>query len=793
MRGQSRVTKLLTGTLPIAIQQKLRSQLLKMGGLCLLAILTLLPIYNIFHILATTGDNNLSNDYAMFLPLIDKILSGNYAWGYYFQDTFFVSHFQPLPILVYLINAKITGWNIYYELFFIAILAILRLFLTYQALTCLYSKGLRYLMWPILALLIFSSSQISGYEFGASAVPLGLTAFGFTLSIWGLVKFYPQPVALVFMVAGGLIASWTGALGVIAWPIFLAGMILLGYKKLAHYLTWLVSALLINFPYIYFLIINRQPGVNAYLQSLFDFRLIVNLLGRPFANGIGSTTAFLPLGEAAGYLGLAFGVLGLALIVVFRRRLLVTATPALMFMAFGLLSAWQTSIFRVLIAPWYTNTVMPYWIGLAGLAYLLAAAYSDRLDAPEPAASKFNRHVLWVYPTLVLIVFALFYLATNLTYRDKSFYLISRSPASAACIRNYQWAPTYCERRVFQWTVNRVYLADFSWPLQRHQLSVFTPHQRWTMQGDVILGKVYSPEAPNTLGVDWYDGLPGTQASYTDYRHLNLLVSPSHSAAWTVTLPENLASAEFVSSIGIGRGSQPGEPMTFEVFVSLQGQSEQLVFSRVMDASDSGWSKFNFSLLPFQEEEITLRLAVSGKIGALETMYRFPYIDLTIQPEDLLTQPPTVRPINTELSPDAPQTQPSDYIFSLDGAQTNGMVLLGGHTSTWVAQIDPNFYLPLDHPLDLQDYGWVSFRLAASPDIPSRAAEVFLYMEGQAQPAELLIPLLADGGLHTYTYPLRLVDISGRLVALRLDPVMLPSSKGDNTVTIQDLRLIRAP
>jgi len=787
------VIKLLTGTFPTSILPQIHSKWLKVVGLCLLTILTLLPIYNIFHILATTGDNNLSNDYAMFLPLIDKILSGNYAWGHFFQDTFFVSHFQPLPILVYLINARLTGWNIYFELFFVAILTILRVFLTYQALTSLYSKGLRYLMWPILALLIFSSSQISGYEFGASAVPLGLTAFGFTLSIWGLVKFYPQPVALVFMVAGGLVASWTGALGVTAWPIFLAGMILLGYKKLLHYLAWLVSALLINFPYIYFLILNRQPGTNAYLQSLFDFRLIVNLLGRPFANGIGNTTAFLPLGEAAGYLGLVFGVLGLALIIVFRRQLLATATPALMFMAFGLLSAWQTSIFRVLIAPWYTNTVMPYWIGLAGLAYLLAAAYSDRPDVQEPTASKLNRQILLAYPVLVLVVFALFYLATNLTYRDKSFYLVSRSPASAACIRNYQWAPTYCERRVFQWTVNRVYLADFSWPIQRHQLNVFAPHQRWTMQGDVILGKVYSPEAPNILGVAWYDGLPGTQAAYTDYRHLNLLVTPSRSAAWAVSLPDNLESAEFVSSIGVGRGNQPGEPVTFEVYISLQGQPEQPVFSRLMAASDSGWSKFSFSLLPFHGEEITLRLAVSGKINALETMYRFPYIDLTIQPEEHLTQPPTVRPINTEISPDAPRTQPSDYIFSLDGTQPNGMVLLGGSTSTWVVQSDPNFYLPLDYPLDLQDYGWVSFRLAASPDIPSRAAEVFLYMEGQAQPAELLIPLLADGGLHTYTYPLRLVDISGRLVALRLDPVMLPSSKGENTVTVEDLRLIHTP
>jgi hypothetical protein len=774
---------------------KLSANVVDRIGYCLLAALSLLPILNILYILAATGDNNLSNDYALFLPLIDSILKGNYDWRHFFQDTFFVSHFQPLPILVYLANALLTGWNVYYELFFIAFLSIIRVYLSYQALTSLSLKRFRIFMLPVLAMLIFSNSQISSYEFGASAVPLGLTAFGFTLAVWGLVRFSGRFTALVFMAIGGLIASWTAASGVIAWPIFLAGMLLLGYKKLAHYLTWLVSAIIINFPYLYFLVIDRQPGTNAYLQSLFNPRLIANLIGRPFANGIGSTTEYIPLGEAAGWLGLLLGLGGVLIILAGWKKLSTTAAPALMFMAFGFLCAWQTSLFRVMIAPWYTNMVMPYWVGLVGLAYVLISSL-NRADENSRTAWVFKQPMRWSYFALVMLILAGLYLATNLTYRDKSFYLASRRPVSAACLRSYAWAPTYCERFVFQWTVNRVYLENFAWPLQDHNVSVFASHQRWSMQGDVVLGKVYSPESSNTLGVQWMDGFPGAPASYTDFRHLNLLVSPANSIAWTIDLPEALKSAELVSAIGIGDGyarESGGEPVTFEILLSQPGQIEELVYSQLIDVTDRGWQKLRISLSSYQGQTITLRFAVKGGNGDLAALFRFPYINLTRQPEASPPIRPVVRPINTDLSSSAPQPQPDDHIFNLNEAQLNGLVSLGEVGSVWTVQTDPYFYLLMQAPLSLADYGWVSFTISASTDIPSRAAELFIYLEGKDQPFYIMIPLLADGEAHTYSYPLQMLESTGNLVALRLDPVMVPSSKGENMVTVEDLRLIHLP
>ncbi len=83
--------------------------------------------------------------------------------------------------------------------------------------------------------------------------------------------------------------------------------------------------------------------------------------------------------------------------------------------------------------------------------------------------------------------------------------------------------------------------------------------------------------------------------------------------------------------------------------------------------------------------------------------------------------------------------------------------------------------------------------MSASPDIPARAAEIYLYFEGKDNPIVLQIPLMKDGGSYTYSYPLRMVEIPGRLVALRLNPIMLPSASGENRVSVDDLRFVHLP
>jgi hypothetical protein len=448
-----------------------------------------------------------------------------------------------------------------------------------------------------------------------------------------------------------------------------------------------------------------------------------------------------------------------------------------------------------MIAPWYTNMVMPYWLGLVGLAYALAGSTELR-DAARSSGWISGNVTRRAYLILVVIGIAGFYLSSNLTYQDKSFYLASRRPVSATCLRSYLSAPTYCERYVFQWSINRVPLDEFAWPLQSHSLSVFARQQTWSLQGDVILGRVYSPEVPASSGARWVDGASGEPALYTDYRRLNLVVTPSYSTTWSVDLPENLQSAVLVSASGLqdDRDAMAVDGLvTFEVYLTSPDQAEKMIYTRVAGVSDGGWDSFRFPLTGYQGQEIMIRFAVKGGSEARVALYRYPVIHLSLLPTTGSEVRPTIQPLNTDLSPEAPQAQPDDYVFSILEAQINGMLPYTSGTSTWVVQSDPNFYFPLQEPQPMQDYGWVSFRMRATSDMPSLGAEIFLFMEGQEQPFYIVMPLLMDGKMHSYSYPIRLLDATGKLAALRLDPVMLPPASGGNLVTVEDVRLIRRP
>jgi hypothetical protein len=218
-----------------------------------------------------------------------------------------------------------------------------------------------------------------------------------------------------------------------------------------------------------------------------------------------------------------------------------------------------------------------------------------------------------------------------------------------------------------------------------------------------------------------------------------------------------------------------------------------LIYTRVAEATDGGWDSFSLPLKEYQGMEITIRFAVKGGSVEHAALYRYPIIELTLQSTAGIEVRPEIQPLNTDLSPDAPHAQPGDYVFMPNEAQVSGMSQYGSETSTWLIQSDPYLYFPLQEPLDLTEYGWVSFRMRAPADAPSLAAEIFLFVEEQEQPLYVVVPLLMDGEMHTYSYPVRLLDAGGKLTAFRLDPVMFPPITGETIVTIEEARLIHQP
>ena len=256
-----------------------------------------------------------------------------------------------------------------------------------------------------------------------------------------------------------------------------------------------------------------------------------------------------------------------------------------MLIVFSLLAIWQISLFRDGIPPWYCSISMTFWIGLLGLGYVIwtnVKVEQDQSRRPNMLASVIDR--LWSVGLVVSVV--LLYASSNFTYADKTVFLRTRTPASAACLRNYRNAPSYCEETLVVWPLGKTgYLPMLAQPLERHHLSVFAPHQEWTLQGDFIFDSVRIDETPNIPDIFWSADQTVTPVSWRDYRHLNLFLHTPNSISWTVSLPPNVERADFHSAIDISR-STPVDPsedgVQCEVYLKPDGAADELKLESYM-------------------------------------------------------------------------------------------------------------------------------------------------------------------------------------------------------------------
>jgi hypothetical protein len=250
------------------------------------------PILRLILFLATTGANNTSNDDIYIAPMINQVLSGTYAWSHFFRDSFFNGHFMPLPILIHLSVAYFADWNVYFSIFIGLGLAVMKLLLLFDSLTYLLKTQSRWLLLPLLSALIFSCSQISTFENDFNTLQIGLSQFGLILGIWGLVRFSQSGKGIFLMVAGGLIASGTSGSGPLASAVFLVGLVLLGDRRLSHYLIWLGLVLLSAWPSLYFMFLNPSHTPPSTIAKYFNSFFITQAIGWPFAQNFNFHTAY---------------------------------------------------------------------------------------------------------------------------------------------------------------------------------------------------------------------------------------------------------------------------------------------------------------------------------------------------------------------------------------------------------------------------------------------------------------------------------------------------------------------
>lgn len=750
--------------------------------------LSLVPIVRMIHFIATTGVNTASADDVVFIPLISHILSGHYNWQNYFRDTLIArSQSFAIPMLIRLAVIKLTHWNMYVELYIGVAVAVLRLALTYIALTYTARSRGRWLMLPVLAALVFSASQADDFTFGQTTDQVGITQLGLAMGIWGLVRYRDRWSGIAVMSLGGALATLSAGSGLAVWPSFLAGMVLLGFRRPWTYIAWLSAAVVSSLPYIWYRLVEPLPwaGMTAQIPypspaigSLFAWRYLLAVLGRPFTESNSAVMAVM-----AGALGVVLVIAAAAILLLRRPRgWLPAVAPAAMLIIDGLANTWMISVARQGLnvwGPWHAGYAIPFWIGLLGLAYVLWIL---------GGACKPYR--LWAFAAVYTITFL--YVPTNVTFDDKVTFVRSRAPASASCIRNYAVAPGSCENYVFTWAPGHPgWVSLLGRTLQRYDLSVFAPQQQWTLQGDFGLGSVRIRRIGRGQ-VFWSEGVDAVPIHWYDYHHLNLYLRAGNVLSWTVHFPVSLRRADLVTAVS--REGPKGQRAATIVVQPANGIGGETVRPRLRT---SGWQSVNMPLTRFAGQTVTIRLVPSAAGPPSWFVFRYPVIDVSIgaggtgQAEAAAGPTPVPTRRDYRLYPGNRRAW-----RSLDMRQ-----IQAAPNPSWIAGAEPALIFRQQLNVCLSRYRYLYIREAAARALYPRAVQVVYRLRhetGFDDNRGISIPLYPDGATHTYTYDLRLLELppDAHLTVLAIYPVGTaprvdaPVRQSAKHVSITDFRFI---
>jgi hypothetical protein len=485
-------------------------------GKAVALLLALLPPARMAWIVFTNGENNLSNDYLGRVPLVGSMIDGTCSLGTFVREAWIGGAHSGLAIFpIYYLNARFFRWSVWFELG----LGLALVAATLALLTGAIPRHRRWLLLPVFSLLLFSTSRVTVFTFGEPALQYGLSQLGVAIGVYALARWRESPIALATAFAsGGLLASWSWGGGVMIWPVFAVVLFALRVRSSGAWAIFLGGSAAGVAQYAWLLLFHAPNSSTANLARALRIRPVLDLLGRPFVNGIGNSFGTNPAAEIAGLAGLVALAI---LLLILRERKWPARGPALVLVGWSLLVALQIATFRTDAPPWYACPMAFFWIGLA---FLLAG----------------TRTPLRVFGIAAIALLAL---RVQRTWEDKSFYLPSRAPASAACLREWRTAPAGCRERVIQWGgPNGGEIASLGQSLERLHLSIFGPQRTYLLQGDVAVGRV---RLDPTSAPSFFSRDGKTPGNIDDFHRLDLVLSPGSTVTWSVDLPPDTRTARF--------------------------------------------------------------------------------------------------------------------------------------------------------------------------------------------------------------------------------------------------------
>lgn len=558
-------------------------------------LLALLPPARMAQIVFTNGENNLSNDYLGRVPLVESMIDGTCSLGKFVREAWIGGAHSGLAIFpIYYLNAQLFHWSVWAELG----LGLAFVAATLSLLTRVVPSHTRWLLLPLLSLLLFSTSRVAIFTFGECALQYSFSQLGVAIGVYALAQWRERSIALATAFAfGGLLASWSWGGGLMAWPVFAVALLALRVRSPGAWAIFLSGSAAGLAQYVWFLVLHASNQSTVSLARALHMRPVLDLLGRPFLDGIGTNFERRPGGEIIGLAGLV----ALAILLLSRReRKWPARAPALLLVSWSLLVALQIVTFRSGPSAWYASPMAFFW---AGLALLLA-------DAGAPLRA------------FGLATIALLALRVQGSWEDKSFYLPSRAPASAACLREWRVAPAGCRQRVIQWGgPDRGEIASLGESLERLHLSVLGPRRTFLLQGDVALGRV-------RLEPSFFSGDGETPGNIEDFHRLDLVLSPGATAIWRVDVPPGTRAARFRSVIR----TDPNERSWARgAAVSASAGLDSPIIASRMFLPRSEERELVLDLSRFAGRTVKLSLNADAEMPGAPLLWAAPRIELDVQ------------------------------------------------------------------------------------------------------------------------------------------------------------------
>jgi hypothetical protein len=417
---------------------------------------------------------------------------------------------------------------------------------------------------------------------------------------------------------------------VLAWPLFMLGLLGLGVRDVRVYAAWLLGAGVSAWPYVITALAGQSTSLVAEMSAPaaaigYILGYITHATGWVFFHNVGAFPR-----DVVGSIGLLMAALGGMLAVGLwivggpRHPAARRATLATLVLLLGLLTMVQVGAFRPPPeGPWYTTFFAPLWVGLACLAAALWRA-GEAIPPPRSHLGSTASLAVRLWSLAVMAGLAGL-LLTSRGYDEDWTFVVTRSPVAASCLRNWRSAASAsveCRELAADWptVLGEDYFRRMGEPLERHGLSVFAPRQRWLLQGDFVLPTVQVEESAGAPESFWsLDRTLEGRSPPGDYRHLNLMLHTPNSVLWTVHLPDNLERAELRSAAALGlpqRGSIPEEGLALAVVLQQAGRPDILLYADSLPGGSRRWHPFRLSLSGYAGRTVTLRFTAQPAPGS---------------------------------------------------------------------------------------------------------------------------------------------------------------------------------